>query len=61
MCFEIIQHLIENDNNGIYKMKIVRTATFKVLANMIVNVFDHFGGVKAEYTSNTQNNLEYGF
>lgn len=30
-CFEITEHLIENDKNSIVRKKIVRTLTFKNL------------------------------
>lgn len=31
MCFEILEHLVENDTDGVIRKKIVRTLTFKNL------------------------------
>lgn len=42
MCFEITEHLIENDKNNVIRKKIVRTLTFKLCAENMIKIFTHF-------------------
>lgn len=62
MCFEITEHLIENDKNNVIRKKIVRTLTFKLCAENMIKIFTHFQNFyKGKYTIENGDALEYGF
>lgn len=62
MCFEITEHLIENDKNSVIRKKIVRTLTFKICEENLANIYGYFLSChKGKYTLENSDALEYGF
>lgn len=61
-CFEITEHLIENDTDSIIRKKIVRTLAFKNLLQNMIKVYNEFKVVyNGKYNMKNENALGYGF
>lgn len=62
MCFEITEHLVENDTDGVIRKKIVRTLTFKILEENLSKIYNFFLiSYKGKYTLENEDALGYGF
>ncbi|KRX06931.1 MIR motif [Pseudocohnilembus persalinus] len=61
-CFEITEHLIENDKDSIIRKKIVRNLTFKRLYRNLIRIYQVFKRqYDCKYNMKNENALGYGF